>query len=126
MARRHSLETIFAEQAAAAGFIVEQAGSIRIDQPVENYNGKKGKVVTNPDFFVINPENNQGVYVEIGNGKNNQDNGHKAAQMRVVEKAGVENYVQLTGHQIHELQEAKTNQEIKSLLINMLYLVLTC
>ena len=111
MARRHSLETIFAEQAAAAGFIVEQAGSIRIDQPVENYNGKKGKVVTNPDFFVINPENNQ-------------DNGHKAAQMRVVEKAGVENYVQLTGHQIHELQEAKTNQEIKSLLINMLYLAL--
>lgn len=125
MGRRNSLEIIFEEQAKAAGFIVEQAGSIRIKQPVENYNGKKGKIVTNPDFFVINPETGEGVYVEIGNGKNNKDNGHKAAQLRVVEKAGVENYVQLTGYQINELQEAKTEEEIKSLLMQMLYLILT-
>lgn len=36
MAKRHLLETIFAQQ-AAAGFIVERAGLIRIDRSVENY-----------------------------------------------------------------------------------------
>ena len=104
---RNSLEKIFAEAANKAGYIVQQAGAIRTAESLKNHSGKKAKVVTQPDFYVTNLETNQSVYVEIGNGKNNHHEGHKAAQMRVVKKAGVENYVQLTGYQIKELEEAK-------------------
>lgn len=69
MARRHSLERSFEEEATLAGLIVQQPKSIRIDKPVENSGGKKGKVVTTPDFFVINPENGKGGHVEIVNGR---------------------------------------------------------
>jgi N-acetylmuramoyl-L-alanine amidase len=124
MGRRHSLEIIFEKQAKAAGFIVKDAKTIRIDEPVKNHNGRKDKVVTHPDFFVTDPETNQSVHVEIGNGKNDNNNGHKAAQMRVAKKAGVENYVQLNGHQIKELKKAKTVEELKKMLIQMLYLLL--
>jgi hypothetical protein len=122
MSRRHSLETLFEKEAKAAGFLVKQAKSIRVKEPVKNSNGKKPKIVTNPDFFVIDPETKRGVHVEIGNGKGN--NGHKAAQMRVIKKAGVENYVQLTGHQVLELKKTKNTKEKKSLLAKMLYLML--
>ncbi len=125
MARRHSLEILFAKKAQAAGFIVDQAKAIRTQEAVENHNGKKDKVVTHPDFYVTNPETGQGVHVEIGNGKN-RNNGHKAAQRRVVEKAGVENYVQLTGHQVLELKKTQSVEEIKALLMKMLYSMLIC
>jgi hypothetical protein len=125
MARRHSLEIIFEKQARIAGFIVEQAKPIRIKktEAVENHNGKKDKVVTFPDFYVTDPQTNQSVHVEIGNGKKHKK-GHKASQMRVVKKAGVENYVQLTGPQINELKKIKDKKEIESLLRSMLYLML--
>jgi hypothetical protein len=125
MAKRHSLEIIFEEQAKIAGFIVEQAKPIRIkkSEAVENHNGKKDKVVTYPDFYLTDPQTGQSVHVEIGNGKNH-NNGHKASQMRVVEKAGVENYVQLTGQQVKELKKTKGKKEIESLLRRMLYLML--
>lgn len=125
MARRHSLEIIFEEQAKVAGFVVEQAKPIRIKktEAVENHNGKKDKVVTYPDFYLTDPKTGQSVHVEISNGKNH-DNGHKASQMRVVEKAGVENYVQLTGQQVKELKKTKDKKEIESLLRQMLYLLL--
>jgi len=125
MARRHSLEIIFEEQAKTAGFIVEQAKPIRIkkSEAVENHNGKMDKVVTYPDFYVTDPKTKQSVHVEIGNGKNH-NNGHKASQMRVVEKAGVDNYIQLTGQQVKELKKTKNKKEVESLLRRMLYLML--
>jgi len=90
---------------------------------VANHNGKIDKVVTYPDFYVTDPKTKQSVHVEIGNGKNH-NNGHKASQMRVVEKAGVDNYIQLTGQQVKELKKTKNKKEVESLLRRMLYLML--
>ncbi len=109
MARRHSLEILFEQEALKAGLDVQQPRSIRIDQPVRNSGGKKGKVVTTPDFFVVNPDNGLGTHVEIVNGTG--ANEHKAAQRRVVEQAGVNNYVQVTGHEVVAIQKAETIEE---------------
>lgn len=119
MARRHSLEILFEQEASRAGFDVQQPRSIRIDEPVENSGGKKGKVVTTPDFFVVNPDTWQGTHVEIVNGTG--ANEHKAAQRRVVEQAGVKNYVQVTGHEVTAIQEANTVKEKRLLLLQILY-----
>lgn len=62
MARRHTLERSFEEEAIAAGLIVKQPKSIRIDKSVENSGGKKGKVITTPDFFVVNTDNKVRTY----------------------------------------------------------------
>lgn len=119
MARRHSLEILFEQEALKAGFDVQQPRSIRIDEPVENSGGKKGKVVTTPDFFVVNPDNGLGTHVEIANGTG--ANEHKAAQRRVVKQARVENYVQVTGYEVTAIQEASTVEEKKLLLLQILY-----
>jgi len=118
MARRHSLEILFEEEVQSAGFDVQQPKSIRIDKPVRNSGGKKGKVVTTPDFFVVNPDNGKGMHVEIVNGTGAND--HKAAQRRVVKQAGVENYRQVTGHEVAAIKEAQTIEEKRLLILQIL------
>lgn len=119
MSKRHSLEKLFQAEATHVGLEVRQPSSIRIKKPVENSGGKKGKVVTTPDFFVVNPLNGKGVHVEIVNGKGG--GAHKAAQKRVVEAAGVQNYVQVTGHEIIQIQQTQAIKEKRGLLMKMLY-----
>lgn len=119
MARRHALERLFEKEAVAAGFVVRQPRSIRISEPVKNSGGKKDKVVTTPDFLVVNPDNGSEAHVEIVNGRGGGD--HKAAQMRVVEAAGVKNYAQITGHEVYAIKNARTVEEKRYLLLKILY-----
>lgn len=121
MSRGYTIERLFEQEATFAGLNVLPPKSIRIDRPVENSGGKKGKVVTTPDCFVVNPENEKGVHVELVNGRGGGE--HKAAQKRVVEAAGIKNYVQVTGHEVIEVKEAETVEKKKALLLKMLHLL---
>jgi len=57
------------------------------------------------------------MHIEITNGSGRTD--HKAAQKRVVEAAGVENYTVITGNQLKELCERQTPVEKRLFLLTI-------
>ncbi len=111
------LEKKFKEQAAIAGLLVEKPKTIVSNHPVEDRNGKIKKTKTLPDCFVIDPLSQNSMHIEITNGSGRTD--HKAAQKRVVEAAGVENYTVITGNQLKELCERQTPVEKRLFLLTI-------
>lgn len=95
-------------------FSLLPGGSIECDPPVKNKKGDKVKRVTTPDFQVYDEVSDRVMYVEVT--KVNGDTPHKKAQRRVVEQAGVDNYIVLTGAEIQLLQEIADVEEVESLL----------
>lgn len=87
--------------------------SIRSPYPVADRYGVVRKVVTTPDFLLTFPDGAQ-MYVEITKGSG--DLPAKAAQQRVVDAAGITNYVQLTGDQVSLLSATPTPFEKTQLL----------
>jgi len=123
MARRNRTEVNFARLAGEAGFMVMQPRSIRIEEPVNDKNGVLKKIVTSPDFYVVVPDLDQGVHVEVTNSSG--DTPHKQAQQRVVDKAGVTNYVVVSGEQIKEMADLITVEEKYRFLIKIFSSVLS-
>lgn len=116
------MEVEFENIARNAGFIVEPGRSIRIQRPVEDKNGLKRKTVATPDFLVADPESNSEFHIEVTGSSGNTP--HKKAQKRVVESAGVKNYVVITGNHITELQKTISPKEQKELLLYFIHLAL--
>ena len=113
MGRRNSNESLFEQIATHSGFCVLQPRSIRINDPVVDKCGIKRKIVTTPDWYVVDPASRQGVHVEVTDSSGCTP--HKDAQRRVVEKARISNYVVVTGDQIQQLL-ASSLEERRQLL----------
>lgn len=120
---KNRTEQLFEKVAREVGLQIHQPHPIRINYPVENRFGEIRKVVTTPDFFVVEPMSGQTAHVEVTNGSGN--NSHKHAQQRVVDAAGIDNYIMLTGDQVAMVDQQPTYVEKRSLLIGLLgwYLV---
>jgi hypothetical protein len=109
------------------GVILERSGlgylkspSVRLDKPVENRWGEKSKIVANPDYLVLSPdENYQGCYVEVTTG--NGENSHKEAQKRVLSSAGL-NFKIIPSGLIVILGGMESNEMLSNFLINALEL----
>lgn len=104
------LERRVYDLAQKAGFTVTRdSPPIRCETPVLDKNGLYRKRITNPDLFV---KNNDGrtMFVEVTMGEGNNE--RKAAQKRVVEAAGVTNYVLLTGSQIEQIERYDCPQDL--------------
>lgn len=110
---QNKTEKLFYLAAVDAGAHVSLNPSIYSPEPVEDRFGVRRKTVTNPDFFVSFPDGRT-MYVEVTKGSGRLP--AKDAQMRVVQAAGVENYIQLTGDQVAQLSQPITPTEKKDLL----------
>lgn len=119
MGRRRTTEREFQRLAQEAGFSVMPPHSIRVKEPVQDKHGKQTKIVTTPDFFVVDPLTNNGVHVEVTDGAGNTP--HKSAQQRVIESAGVTNYVVITGDQIAAVNDLSTIVEKRELFQHYLF-----
>lgn len=115
---KNKTEQLFAKVAREAGLQVHPPRPIRIESPVESRRGELTKVVTTPDFYVVEPDSGQSAHVEVTNGSGNNE--HKQAQKRVVEAAGVNNYVVLTGDQVASIDVQVNAYNKRALLIAML------
>ena len=82
-------------------FFIDTSPSIRSPFPVADKSGVIRKTVTQPDFLVTRLETGQTMFVEITASSGNLP--AKEAQLRVVQAAGVTNYIQLSGDQVHTL-----------------------
>lgn len=123
MCRRNRTEIVFEKMAQEAGFDVQQPHSIRVKNPVADKNGKLRKTVTSPDFYVVIPKTGQSVHVEVTDSSG--DTPHKQAQQRVVDEAGVKNYLVICGDQIEQLSNFMTPEEKYSFLLNIFNAVLS-
>jgi hypothetical protein len=108
---------LFASAASRAGLVVQRSPSIRCSTPVLNGRGVPVKTVTTPDYLVTDPVSERSMYVEVTQG--NGDWPSKSAQLRVARKAGVDNYLQLTGDQIQSLCDAPTTETIRARLFEL-------
>ncbi len=107
-------ERLFYRVVHETGLDVRLSTSIRSPIPVEDKHGEIKKTVTTPDFIVEDTVSQKWMYVEVTQGSGSWSS--KAAQERVVQAAGVENYIQLTGRQIEQLV-AEEKAELRKLLI---------
>jgi len=123
MGRRNTAETKFSRLATEAGFEVQQPHAIRIENPVADKNGELKKMVTSPDFYVVIPYTGQGIHIEVTDSSG--DTPHKQAQQRVVDEAGVTNYLVICGDQIEQLATLMTAEEKYNFLLNIFSAVLT-
>ena len=116
---QNKTERLFASSVLQAGFTIEKQPSIRCKTPVENRFGAFNKIVTNPDYLVIDPESNRRMYVEVTKGSGDWPS--KAAQLRVVQAAGVSNYLQLTGDQVEALAQESSSESIRARLFDLFH-----
>lgn len=116
--RKNKTEVLFRSEAKIAGLTLLSPRPIRTNNPVKNKHGRRVKVVTVPDFYVIDPQTGNGCHVEITNGSG--DNPHKTAQRRVVAEAGITNYIVLTGNQVLEIHEQATPSDKNTLIKKLL------
>lgn len=112
---RDPTEKEFSIIAQNAGFEVRPPRSIRCEKPVR-VKGRQ-KTVTTPDFEVIDPETGKRGYVEVTKGNGQWPS--KKAQRLVAERAGIENYVQITGEGLERLKRAEPGKR-KELLEEMI------
>jgi hypothetical protein len=98
---RDHTERLFYRVVSSLGLKIEISPSIRSPYAVADKNGEIRKVVTQPDFLVTDVPMERSMYVEITTSSGDLD--AKRAQQRVVEAAGITNYIQLTGDQVHAL-----------------------
>lgn len=122
MGKRKTTETQFANLAKNAGFIVKPGKSIRIEKPVKDKNGLTKKIVTTPDFFITDPKNDLNFHIEVTDSSGNTP--HKSAQKRVIDSAGIQNYVVITGNQIEKVQKLLSPKEQKEILLQFFHLAL--
>ncbi|MBP9781311.1 hypothetical protein KBC89_01510 [Candidatus Woesebacteria bacterium] len=85
--------------------------SIRSPHPVADKNEVVKKTVTQPDFLITRLETGQTMFVEITASSGNLP--AKEAQLRVVQAAGVTNYIQLSGDQVHMLSKLTPEARLK-------------
>lgn len=111
---QNETERKFVQAMEGTGLGVFPGGCIECDPPVENKNGKEVKSKTSPDFRVIDEESGREMYVEVTKG--NGDTPHKEAQQRVVDQAGVNNYIQLTGCEVDSLMLAESPEEVRRMV----------
>ncbi len=102
-------ERQFALCVLAAGLKIAYGPSIRCNPPVPDKNGDQKKVVTKPDFLVIDPPTKREAFVEVTHG--NGDAASKEAQRRVVAQAGITNYYLVTGNSVALLVTLPNNQK---------------
>lgn len=121
MAKRNRFEVEFDKLARGLGFKVEPGKPIHSDTPVEDKRGKIRKTVTVPDSHVTNPETGDSVHVEVTQGAGTSP--HKQAQQRVVDAAGVENYVVVNDADIADVKAEPSREERRSLLAQILGLI---
>ena len=93
-------------------FSIKTSPSIRSPFPVADKSGIIRKTVTQPDFLVTRLETGQTMFVEITTSSGNLP--AKEAQLRVVQAAGVSNYIQLSGDQVHMLSELAPEARLKA------------
>jgi hypothetical protein len=117
MNRSRENEKRFAKLASEAGFEVSSPLAIKIETPVENKNGKPVKTTTVPDCLISDPLTGQKMHVEITNGSGTTP--HKAAQKRVIEAAGIDNYQVITGNDIRELESQVTQAEKRQFILGI-------
>ena len=115
MTSHRTTEDNFKNAALAAGFDIQPSPSIRSPYPVTDKHGDESKVVTQPDWYVVNPQTGKGMYVEVTNGNGSTE--HKAAQLRVARAAGVENYQVVTGDQVEILHRLKSRKDKRTFLM---------
>ena len=113
-----AIERLFRKNAKKAGLRVEESKSIRCEIPVANKRGDLVKTVTLPDCYIVDPKTGRAMYVELGNGLG--EGGHKQAQKRVAEAAGVENYIQLTGEDVKYVDAQPTVKKKRSAIFALL------
>lgn len=92
-------------------FSINTSPSIRSPFPVADKLGVIRKTVTQPDFSVTRLETGQTMFVEITASSGNLP--AKEAQLRVVQAAGVSNYIQLSGDQVHMLSELASEARLR-------------
>ncbi|MFC1653250.1 hypothetical protein ACFL1M_00180 [Patescibacteria group bacterium] len=115
-AKGRKAESLFAKLVAGTYLQVDRnPPSIRAEEPVDVGNGKK-KSVTHPDCVVRDPKFDREMFVEVTSGSG--DNGHKKAQKKVADAAGVENYELVNGADLDELVEASSPGNRLNLLLN--------
>ena len=110
-------ERLFATLAAESGFEVSTSPSIYCHPPVANKHGDPVKSKTTPDFFLTHQRSRRQMYVEVTQGGGGGR--HKAAQQRVVEAAGVENYIQIRGDEIAALAALLTPEAREAFLLQL-------
>lgn len=85
--------------------------------PVADKHGEPVKSKTTPDFFLTHQTSRRQMYVEVTQGGGGGR--HKAAQQRVVEAAGVENYIQIRGDEIATLATLLTPEAREEFLLQL-------
>lgn len=123
MSKKKDSEALFKQAITGSGFTAEDPRVIVSLEAVKDKQGKKRKTKTLPDFYVVDKKSGQGVHVEVTNGSGN--NPHKKAQQRVVEAAGVENYVQLTGDEVSAIANEENPKKKRQLITKLLHLITT-
>jgi hypothetical protein len=122
MSRKNHKERLFQEAAVDAGLSIEQPPSIRIEEPIFGPRGKQ-KTVTTPDFKIIDPRTGQTALVEVTNGRGNTP--HKRRQRKIAQKAGVENYVQVSGKDVEKLAQESDPNKVRTLMFALLGWILS-
>lgn len=122
MSRRNYKERLFQAAAQAADLNVVQPPSIRIEEPIFGPRGKQ-KIVTTPDFKVVDPHTGQTALVEVTNGRGKTP--HKTRQKKIAQKARVENYVQVSGKDVEKLAQESDPNKVRTLMFALLGWILS-
>lgn len=109
-------ERLFYKAVLELGLNITPAPSIRSPYPVADRFGEIRKTVTQPDFLVRDIPLQREMLVEVTTSSGDLE--AKRAQQRVVEAAGVANYIQLTGDQIRALAQTEYLNQRKELLFS--------
>lgn len=109
-------ERCFALAALEAGLAVLRGPAIRCRGAVKDRYGRMRKTVTTPDFEVRDPADpeTRTTLVEVTSGRAATPS--KEAQKRVIERAKITNYVQVTGFEVDWLASSETPQQKRSIL----------